>query len=414
MVSAAPLRLGDRLAPAAFRSYRQRAIFEGGKWDIQINDHCALGDRALLLDGSAWAELADAASRLAAELLGAERRLLLAVKQGRLPGLDRRTRRRLARLPVPDEAEAEAVPRLIRFDFHFCGGRWFISEANCDVPGGINEASQLVRLWPDAEAGARAPGDPGAAYVDSIVATAGGRPVAFVHATAFSDDWQLLKYLADALAARGVEAIPSAPDRIDWHDGAASIRGASLGAVVRFFPGDWLVRTRFADAWFGPAATPVLNPVLSLLSQNKAFPLFLRALGIAAPAWRDFLPEVRPISFAGLFSATEVVKPVYGRVGDGIGMAGVTPPQKLARSRLSAALFPRHWIRQERFNVSNIGTAAAPAYPCIGVYTLGSRVIGAYGRVGVQPVIDMDARDVPVFITGGQQGNGDGPGQTLQ
>lgn len=407
----APLRLSERLSPAEFRGYRQRAIFEAAKWDIQINDHCALGDRALVVDAPEWAMLSDAASRLAAELFGAERRLLEAVREGRLPRLDRKTRKRLARL-VP--ADTGGVPRLIRFDFHFCAGRWFISEANCDVPGGINEASQLGRLWPRLETEFVLPGDPARAYVDAIERVSGRKPVAFVHATAFSDDWQLMKYLADALAARGVEPIAAAPDRIAWRDGEARANGQDLGAIVRFFPGDWLVRTSFARDWFAETATPVLNPLLSLLAQNKAFPLFLRALGIDAPAWRQFLPKVRPVSLAALRSEDVVVKPVYGRVGEGVAIGGVTPGKKLRRYRLAAAIFRRHWIAQERFRVSNIGSEAEPAYPTVGIYTLGERVIGAYGRVSSRPLIDMDARDVPVFTAGQVLGGGDGAGRTLQ
>ncbi len=411
MVRDGPLRLSKRLTPAAFRTYRQRAIFEAGKWDIQINDHCALGDRALVLEQAAWIELSEAANGLAGELLGAEGALLAAVRERRLPGLDRKTRKRLAQLPA---GSAAGEPRLIRFDFHLCGERWFVSEANCDVPGGINEASQLSRLWPDRDRDYDDTGDPAAAYVAAVAEIAGNRAVALVHATAFSDDWQLLKYLADRLEARGNEVIPAAPDGIVWADGAASARGTRLGAIVRFFPGDWLMRTRFAADWFRPGVTPVLNPVRSLLAQNKAFPLFLQALGLDAPTWRALLPAVRRVSLRGLFEEDTVLKPVYGRVGEGIAMAGVTPPRKLARWRLSAALFRRHWIAQDRFRPTNIGSEAEPAYPCVGIYTLGTKVIGAYGRVGRRPMIDLDAQDTPVFITGGSRSAGHDPGRTLQ
>lgn len=411
MVSESALRLGERLPPAAFRTYRQRAIFEACKWDIQINDHCALGDRALLIEADAWAEIAGAASCLAGELFEAEHELLAAVREGRLPGLDRKTRRRLERLPLP---LAPGGPgRLIRFDFHLCDGRWFISEANCDVPGGLNEASQMPKLWPEVS-GLTSPGDPTAAYAEDIVAVAGTGPVALVHATSFSDDWQMLKYLANALEAKGVEAIAAAPDGFAWKDGEARAKGARIGAIVRFFPGDWLVHTSFARAWFTATQTPVLNPVVSLLAQNKAFPLFLDALGIEAPAWRQYLPEVRPVSRRRLFDADTVLKPVYGRVGEGVAIAGVSAAKTLRNSRLAAALHPRHWIRQQRFAVSNLGTAEDPAFPTVGIYTLGSRVIGAYGRVGSRPMIDMDALDVPVFITGAATGEGNGSGRTLQ
>lgn len=405
--------LSEALSPAAFREYRQRAIFEANKWDAQIYDHSALSRRALLLAESEWRLIAEAAGNLARELLDAERQLQDALLDGRLTGIDRTARKRLARLGRGERYEAQ---RLIRFDFHLCDNhRWMISEANCDVPGGINEAEQLPRIWPGPTAGMVSPGEPAERYVDGIVATAKSGAVAFVHATAFSDDWQLLKYLADRIETRGLEPVPLAPDRIDWRDGFASTRGEPLAAIVRFFPGDWLLHTHFAKAWFRDASTPVLNPVISLLSQNKAFGLLLRSLGIEAPAWAAYLPPVEPISLAALRSPEKVVKPVYGRVGEGVGVPGVTPRKKLRQARLRAGLFRKHWIAQARFSPSNIGSASEPAYPCIGVYTLGTSVIGAYGRVSHRPMIDIDALDAPVFILRDTAaGGGHDPGRMLQ
>ena len=414
MVTAADgIGLSEALSAPAFREYRQRAIFEANKWDAQIYDHSALSKRALLLVESEWRLISDAASRLARELLDSERQLQDALLEGRLTGIDRVARRRLAQLGRGERFEAQ---RLIRFDFHLCQNhRWMISEANCDVPGGINEAEQLPKIWPGSGAGMMSPGEPAERYVDGIVATAKSGSVAFVHATAFSDDWQLMKYLADRVETRGLEPVPLAPDRIEWRDGFASSRGEPLSAIVRFFPGDWLLRNHFAKAWFREASTPVLNPVISLLSQNKAFGLLLRSLGIDAPAWATYLPPTEAISMAALRSPDRVVKPVYGRVGEGVGVPGVTTRKKLRQSRLRAGLFRRHWVAQERFSPSNIGSASEPAYPCIGVYTLGEKVIGAYGRVSQRPMIDIDALDAPVFILRDQAaGGGHDSGRVLQ
>ncbi len=398
------IALSDPLSAASFREYRQRAIFEANKWDAQINDHSALSRRALILPESEWRLVSAAASNLARELLDAERKLHDALLEGRLTGIDRAARKRLARLGKGDRFEAQ---RLIRFDFHLCANhRWMISEANCDVPGGINEAEQLPKIWPSPEAGMVSPGDPAERYVDGIVATARSGTVAFVHATAFSDDWQLMKYLADRVEARGLEPVPLAPDRVEWRDGFASTEGRALSAIVRFFPGDWLLHTNLAKTWFREAATPVLNPVISLLSQNKAFGLLLRSLGIDAPAWSTYLPPTERITFGALRSPDRVVKPVYGRVGDGVGVPGVSSRKKLRQSRLRAGLFRKHWIAQERFSPENIGSASEPAYPCIGVYTLGDRVIGAYGRVSDRPMIDIDALDAPIFILRQQAAGG--------
>lgn len=406
MVAAAgAIGLSETLSPAAFREYRQRAIFEANKWDAQINDHSALSRRALLIAESEWKTVSEAASKLARELFSAEQKLHQALLEGRLKGIDRTARKRLARIGKADGFESR---RLIRFDFHLCHDRrWVISEANCDVPGGINEAEQLPKIWPTIEADMVSPGEPAERYVDGIVATAKTGAVAFVHATAFSDDWQLMKYLADRIEARGLEPVPLAPDQVDWRDGFATAKGRALAAIIRFFPGDWLLTTGLARNWFREAATPVLNPVISLLGQNKAFGLLLRSLGVEAPAWTAYLPATERISIAALRSPDRVVKPVYGRVGEGVGIPGTTPRRKLAGARLRAAMFRRHWVAQERFKPINIGSEAEPAYPCVGVYTLGDTVIGAYGRVSDRPVIDIDARDTPVFIRRGRGTNGE-------
>lgn len=401
------LWLSEPLSKRDFREYRQRAIFEGAKWDIQIYDHCSISPRALVVGAAEWKTVVQAAEDLARELRFAEKALLAALRGGGLPGLDRRSRRYLAHCGPAGSPE---VPRLVRFDFHLTDAGWVISEANCDVPGGINEASHLPKAWPAALA-AQSVGDPAEHYADRIAAIAAGAPVALVHATAFSDDWQLLKYLADALARRGVAALPSSPAEIAWTGGRASRDGERLGAIVRFFPGDWLIKTDFADRWFRDGETPVLNPVTSLLVQNKRFMLLCRAAGIALPAFEKFLPATGPISTARLLATDGVIKPAYGRVGEGIGVPGLTPSWQLAKVRMKAGIFRRSWLLQERFHTGNIGANGEPVFPCLGVYTLDDRVIGAYGRLAPTPLTDVNALDAPVFVAG--EGV-DGPDRVLQ
>jgi hypothetical protein len=392
------ISLGKPLSAAAFRTYRQRAIFEAEKWDIQLYDHCALSASPVLIEKEAWDAVANAACRLAKELLAAEAHLLEAVRRNSLPGLDRASRRHLA---IAGRAARELDgARLIRFDFHLTAEGWVISEANSDVPGGINEASALPGIWPEAPDGYHSPGDPAGDYAAAIAAAVDRGPVALVHATAFSDDWQLMHYLGRVLAARDIETIPAAPNTIDWKRGGARLGSRALGGIVRFFPGDWLIQAGFGRKWFVGSETPVLNPTTSLLSQNKRFPLFCRALGITMPTWEAYLPAVEPVRVSRLQAADWVVKPAYGRVGEGIAIAGITPRRKLARARWQAALHRRHFVTQRRFQPLAVEGAEGPAFPCIGVYTLGNRVIGAYGRIGRTPLIDLDALDAPIFIAG--------------
>ena len=65
-----------------------------------------------------------------------------------------------------------------------------------------------------------------------------------------------------------------------------------------------------------------------------------------------------------------VLKPALGRVGDGVGIRGVTPDKEWGRIARAARWFPRWWIAQRRFEASPLDTGTELTYPCIGVYTI--------------------------------------------
>ena len=44
-----------------------------------------------------------------------------------------------------------------------------------------------------------------------------------------------------------------------------------------------------------------------------------------------------------------------------------------------------------------IRIAGIDRYPCLGVYTLDDRVVGAYGRLAERPLIDARAEDAAVL-----------------
>jgi hypothetical protein len=44
-----------------------------------------------------------------------------------------------------------------------------------------------------------------------------------------------------------------------------------------------------------------------------------------------------------------------------------------------------------------VTTADGDVYPCLGVYTIDSRVVGAYGRLAPRPLIDSRASDAAVL-----------------
>ena len=44
-----------------------------------------------------------------------------------------------------------------------------------------------------------------------------------------------------------------------------------------------------------------------------------------------------------------------------------------------------------------IDVGGVAVYPCLGVYTIGGRVAGAYGRLARRPLIDARAEDAAVL-----------------
>jgi len=392
------------LAERDYLQFRRRAIFECDKWDPQVGDVSVVARHPLVLRSAAWEEVRHLAEALAAETMAAEVEIASRpVLHDRL-GLPRAVRRALARAPVIGPSAGTA--RIIRFDFHHTTDGWRISEANTDVPGGLNEASGFARLMAPHYPAASIVGDPGAAFADAVVSAAGPRGVVvLVHATAYSDDQQMMTYVSRLLRAQGIDAHLASPAHVRWIDGRASLdaawRRGNIDAIVRFFPAEWLPQLAADAAWpsyFAGGRTPLANPATAILVQSKRFPLIWDELRTPLPTWRALLPETqdpRDVGWRG--DPSWVLKPALGRVGEGIGMAESIAPGEWKRIRRAATWSPSHWVAQRRFTVAPLETDAGPVFPCLGVYTIDGRVAGAYGRLSARPLIDSRAEDAAVL-----------------
>lgn len=393
---------GDALPPTEYARVRRRAVFECCKWDPQVEDVATLAPFPLLLERETWRELRQVAESLAREILDAEQELVRRPELHPRLGLPRAVVAVLRR----DQAASRGVARLIRFDFHATPDGWRLSEANTDVPGGLNEASGYPGLMTRPGAGAPA-GDVAAAYADALVqALPPGARIALVHATAYSDDHQVMRYLARRLTERGATAHLASPAHVRWTGGRAQLdadwwRGP-LDAVVRFFPAEWLPNLARRTGWplfFQGAATPASNPATALLVQSKRLPLAWDRLECSLDTWRRLLPETRdPRDVPWRRSDAWVVKPALGRVGEGVGIAGATSAQEWRKIRRALFWHPGCWVAQRRFAASAVETPDGPRYPCIGVYTVDSRAVGVYGRLASRPLIDARAQDVAVLV----------------
>ena len=384
------------------RTMRRRAIFECCKWDPQVEDVATIADVPIVLTRDEWSAVTAAAEVLAAELEEAERELRDRADLHEMLGLPRAIRRALRR-PL----RFEGGTRFIRFDFHLTEDGWRISEANTDVPGGLNEASGLPVIAAPHVPQTQAAGDVAGRYADALLAPLGaGAHVALVHATAYADDRQVMTYLAKRLEARGARVSLVSPAHLRWREGHASLQtdwtSGPVDAVARFYPSEWMDNLPRACGWeafFEGTRTPVSNPATALLSQSKRFPLTWDRLRTPMPNWRMLLPETRdPRDVQWQGSDDWVLKPALGRVGEDVGIAGVTPAAEWTRIARDVTHHPSHWVAQRRFAATPLHVGDTARYPSVGVYTVNRRVAGAYGRIAERPLIDARARDAAVLI----------------
>lgn len=400
-----PWHTVEPLNARVFSELRRTAIFECCKWDPQVEDVSTLSPVPLVLLADAWAELVSLAEKLAHEAAAAEISILQKPSLLKTLGLPWSLRRRLA---DPRIAQAHHL-RLVRFDFHFTTHGWRISEANTDVPGGFNEASGFTSLMAQHYHNARTAGDPTQAMAEAILgATGKSASVALAHATAYSDDRQVMTFLAKRLEESGLNPVLVAPDHLLWKDGRAFFASdwaeGPVDFIFRFFPADWLPALPRRCSWWellGNSQTPLCNPASAIITQSKRFPLVWDDLPIRLPTWERLLPktyDVRDVAKSGLHSESLVFKPAFGRVGDMVKIPGLTPEKETREIDRSIRRHPNQWIAQERFEAVPLPTPFGNVFPCIGIYTLNGKVIGAYGRIAPRPLINHLAQDAAVLI----------------
>lgn len=394
------------MARSAWREVRTRLIFDYCKWEVQCEDQSVIADYALVLPESCWEDLVAWAEALSRETLTAEAELLQRPELWETLGLPRAIRSALA----SSENPSPGVARVMRFDFHATDDGWRISEVNSDVPAGFVEASGLNRLAAEYFADTQAPPDPTRACAEAIRELCGeGAMVPLVHATAYSDDRQVMEHLAREFRSLGLLPIPAAPGHIIWKDGSAQVKSrmgcGRASALVRFFPGEWLANLHGSTEWkryFSGSKTPISNPGYSLLTQSKRFPLVWDWLKSPLPAWRRLLPQTRsPKDVSPPEEEEWVWKPVLGRVGSDVAIAGVTSRSDWKSLLRSARFRPGSWVAQKKFNVIPVETPAGLRFPTVGIFTVDGKGCGAYARASAQPLTDERAQDVALLLEGG-------------
>jgi glutathionylspermidine synthase len=403
MIAEAPARVRDvELVPLRMDAeYRRRVIFECFKWDPQVGDADTIGDHACVLSAETATKLSRLAEALAAETVAMEEALLRRPDLHAELGVRGKLRRVLAG-PVP--AERTSV-RVMRFDFHPSEDGWSLSEVNSDVPGGFAEASALPALAAERTPMGRPGGDVAGALVAAVAARVeAGAWIALVHATAYSDDRQVMQYLASRFAEAGLVAALLAPDHLRWSQGRASSiaegQEGPVAAVVRFFPADWLPALPGRD-WRGYFSSRLVmcNPPSAALSQTKRLPVVWDRLGVDVSTWRSVLPETRdPREAPWRTDEGWLLKPALGRVGEGVAWRGVAPETEWRKMARDASLWPRSWIAQRRFRSRALAGRDGPRHLCVGVFTVDGKAAGFYGRLSSRTIIEKHAQDVAVLV----------------
>ncbi|XHX78519.1 MAG: glutathionylspermidine synthase family protein [Stenomitos frigidus ULC029] len=377
---------------------RRAMMLQGFKWDTQVGDVNTLAPFALILLAQTWRQLAYLAECLTQEMLQAEAELQERPDLWQALGLPRSLRQAMSQ-PAP---WTPAAARVIRFDFHPTPDGWRISEANSDVPGGYTEASNLCKWMSEQLPGTIPAGDPAGTLVDALVnqlPPAG--QIAFLSAPGYLEDQQITTYLAQLAQQRGCVAHLATPDQVQWQDGSAYLHGQPLDAILRFYQGEWLPRSRQRQwvNFFRGGQTPVCNPGAALLTESKRLPLVWHHLQTALPTWKALLPPTHdPRQSNWLARPPWLLKTAYCNTGDTVTMRGVAKRLIYLKAVSQALLLPQQWIAQQQFENATIATPWDAMYPCVGVYTINGKAAGIYGQMAPQPLINFAAIDVAILI----------------
>lgn len=391
------------LEPDEWQALKVHAIFQCCKWDLNREDHSVLAPYALVLNRKQWTTIAEISRRLTEEALSLEREVLVRVKLHRHLGLSRRIRAVLRDIGQNPDGR---TTRIMRFDFHYCSDGWRVSEVNSDVPGGFIESSGLTQYFAKHYPGLQPLGNPGSEYAKAIASLAGsGSRIALVHATAYSDDRQVMEYIGRELRAQNLSATVVSPGHVWFENDRARIASrfgsGPVDALIRFFPAEWLPHLGRRSRWSGfffNRFTGLSNPGTAVVLQSKRMPLLWDNVTTTLDTWRSFIPESRDPRTVPFGERDQwVLKPSLGRVGEGVVIAGVTKAGEFDRVFRLAQKRPIEWIAQRRFSCIPIETPDGLRYPCLGVFTVDGQPVGCYGRVSVTPLTDADSQDAPVL-----------------
>ena len=393
-----------RIPGEEYSGYRYDVIFQAYKWDPQVEDANTVSEYVAVLDEETVRELAGLAEGLAAETMAMEEEILHKLSYAKELGLPPVMIRAMKR--AADYHREEHV-RLMRFDFHPTDQGWMISEVNSDVPGGFAESSILPVIASRYVKGGRRPAEDFSGHLFKAFQKRmePGATIAFVHATSYADDRQVMQFMGDHFAKHGYEALYLAPDHVRFKEKKAfSILEKSskeLQGIIRFFPLEWLPELPLSARWQGyyDTLTPSCNHPTAMLTQSKRLPLIWDRLEAGHELWKHLLPETRAVTDLNYGDPEYIYKPVFGRVGGGITIKEAMDEKEFRAVKKEAAKRRKEWIVQKRFRSIPVTAGDGSSFHlCIGAFVVDGAFAGFYGRISPYARIDEKAKDIPILV----------------
>ncbi|MCL2576764.1 MAG: glutathionylspermidine synthase family protein [Defluviitaleaceae bacterium] len=370
-----------------YPQYRMNVMFDGYKWDLQAGEQSTISDKVLLFEPNEISSLIKDAVALYNETIAME----CALQKN--PGLVLETGISQEMTYALCNCKPKAHIRFMRFDFHPTTDGWRISEVNSDVPAGYPEASilpELAQVYFPGYGKCGCFGEVFAKKVSQIFPKS--CIIAYLHDTHTVEDYQILHYLGDLLETFGYNSMYASPENIKWQNNKA----LDIGGIIRYFPVEWMEFTKGVD-WlsFVNSETPSCNHPIALLTQSKRLPLVWDRLGVDVATWKKLLPETKCASTLTDHNGW-ILKPAFGRVGEGINIPGTMSSQEENEIRKAAHENPTQWVAQKMFE----SVPLDGLHVNVGMFVTDGEFSGCYARVSSSPKIDEDASEIPILVRG--------------
>lgn len=385
-----------------YHEYKLDVIFNSYKWDPQVEDSNTVSKHVLLISEETLNELVNSVNKLSLETSEIKEVLLSKPKLIKQLQLPKKINKYLKQI-----RDYSNNVSLMRYDFHPTTNGFMISEVNSDVPGGLAEASLLPLIARKYINKGYAPFHLGDEIYKAFINKQNSyKKIAFVHATSYSDDRQVMQFLGDHFESKGLNVTYSAPNHLVFKDNKVfdSFTNEEIDGIVRFFPLEWLdnLSKKYKYEGYFKTNIPQANNPVNIIVQSKRLPLVWDKLQLDLPSWNKLLPKTIDVKTV-LKNKEEyknyIFKPVLGRVGEGISIKEVLKENELKRINKLVKKYPKQWISQERFNsVPVISDDGTPYHLCIGVFTVNNKAAGFYGRISETPRIDSTAIDIPILV----------------